>query len=167
MDHIELIETALKYWSVQDVEPTLATFSDDVVYRLNIAPETVGISVPQQSLSSGGPSIVMRGKGAARDMMYDFLAKFDYLLFDPVMCNVRSSVARVQVRYVVRHRATGEELAGSKRYVLKIEDDLVSQIDEYVDAARLSCFLQLAQWRVAEVEKALENDGPRKHARVN
>lgn len=149
MDHHGLIETILRYWSVQDVEQTLGLCADTVVYQLNIAPGTTGLLVPPEA-GCQAATIEQHGKDAVRAMMYDVLAKFDYLHYETTILDIHDGVARIHIDYMLRHRATGEELTGSKRFVLGIEDGLVARIDEYLDAARVGAFLRLTHWRLAQ-----------------
>lgn len=131
-----LIDTALAYWSVQDVEQTLGLFSDDIVYQLYIC---------QSALPFGGET---RGKEAVRTMLYDILAQFDYVSYEPAILGVKDGVARIQTRYVMRHRASEEELSGSKRFVCTIKDGLITLIVEYHDAPLVEAFMRLANWRL-------------------
>ncbi len=150
MDHNELVETILNYWSVQDVEATLAMCTETVQYRLNIAPGNTGLLVPPVEECSQPAFIEKRGKEAVRAMMYDVLSKFDYVHYETTILDICDGIARVQIQYTLRHMATGEELTGSKRFVLTVEHDLVAGIDEYLDAARVEAFLLLTQWRLGQ-----------------
>jgi ketosteroid isomerase-like protein len=142
----KLIERALAFWSVQDVEQTLEAFSDDIVYQLYIC---------QSALPFGGET---RGKEAVRTMLFDILAQFDYVSYEPWILSVTAGVARIQTRYVMRHRASEEELAGSKRFVCTIKRGRITLIVEYHDAPLVKAFMELANWRIdqkAAAERAL------------
>lgn len=138
VDHQDLIETTLQYWSAQDVERTLELVSDNVVYQLYIS---------QTALPYGGET---RGKDDFRDVLFDILAQFDYLSYEPVILGICGDVARVQTRCVLHHRASGHELDMSKRSVFRIKHGLIVRIDEYLDAALVESFMRLAQWRIRE-----------------
>ena len=131
-----LIEKALAYWSVQDVEQTLGLFSDDIVYQLYVC---------RSAFPFGGET---RGKDAVRTLLFDILAQFDYVSYEPAILGVKDGVARIQTRYVMRHRASEEELCGSKRFVCTIKDGLITLIVEYHDAPLVEAFMRLANWRL-------------------
>ena len=133
-----VVEATLSYWSAQDVEQTVALFADDIVYQLYIC---------QSAHPFGGERI---GRDAVRDMLYDLLADFDYLSYRPVILAVRDGVARVQTHYHLRHRATGEHLTGSKRFVCVLQGGLVTRIHEYHDAPLVEAFMRLTDWRLAQ-----------------
>lgn len=137
MDHQTLIETTLKFWAVQDVEQTLGMLSDDVVYQIY----NVATAAPFAGAT--------RGKDALRTRLYDILAAFDYLHYEPILLDVRDGVARVQTCFVLRHRASREQLSGSKRFVCTINDGAIARIDEYHDAALFSAFMGLTRSRPA------------------
>lgn len=131
-----LVEEAIAYWSVQDVEATLGLLSDDIVYQLYVC---------KSALPFGGET---RGKDAVRAMLFEILAAFDYIAYEPVILAVRGGVARIQTRYVMRHRASGEQLSGSKRFVCTMKDGAITLIVEYHDAPLVEAFMRLANWRL-------------------
>jgi ketosteroid isomerase-like protein len=131
------VEALLQYWSVQDVEQTLDCLADDVIYQLYIC---------RSALPFGGE---MTGKPAVRDLLFDILAHFDYLHYEPVILNVSGGVARIHTHYVMRHRASGEHLAGSKRFVCTLQDGLITRVFEYHDVALIEAFMRHANGRIA------------------
>ena len=138
MDHRELIETTLRFWRVHDVEQTLVTIADDIVYQIYTAQSATPLS--------GQTS----GKEAFGDFLYELLAHFDYLSYEPTILEVHDGVARIQTQYVLRHRASGETLEGSKRSVCTITNDLIARIDEYHDAALVEAFMRLTKAKDGE-----------------
>jgi len=137
-----VVETILSYWSAQDVELTLSLVSEDVIHQLYVC----GSTQPCRA------EIV--GREALAWMMYNKLADFDYLRFDPVILEVRNGVARVHARYAIRHRATGEDLAGSKRFVCTLQGGLITRIHEYQDGPMVEAFKKLTRSRLAELSQA-------------
>lgn len=140
-DHA-VVEAMLSYWSAQDVEQTISLLAGDIVYQLYVC----------QSVHPFGGERV--GREAVRDMLFDLLADFDYLSYRPVILDVRDGVARVQTHYHMRHRATGEHLTGSKRFVCTLQGGLVTRIHEYHDAPLVEAFMKLTDWRIAQAKLA-------------
>jgi len=133
---LEAVEAVLTYWAVQDVEMTVSLFAEDIVYQLYV------------SRSAKPYGIERTGKEAVKGMLYDLLAEFDYLTYEADILEVSRGVARIQQRYVLRHRSSGEELAGSKRFVCTLQNGLFTRIHEYHDAALVEAFMKLAKWRL-------------------
>jgi ketosteroid isomerase-like protein len=132
----KVIERLLAYWSVQDVENTLSVLDDDVIYQVYLS---------DSALPAGGATW---GKEAMRHRLYDFLAAFDCLHYEPVILDVYRGVARVQTQYVFRHRDSRERLSGSKRSVCELAGGLVVRVDEHHDAALVAAFARLTRWRL-------------------
>lgn len=132
-----VMAAVLDYWSAQDVEQTVALMADDIVYQLYVC---------NSAHPFGGEWI---GRDAVRTLLFDLLAAFDYLAYDPVILDVQDGVARIQSSYRLRHRATGEDLSGSKRLVCTLHGGLVTRIHEYEDAPKFQAFLRLTDWRLA------------------
>jgi ketosteroid isomerase-like protein len=130
-----VIKRLLDCWAVQDVEETLACLSDDVIYQLYIC---------KSACSFGGETI---GKDAVRAMLFDLLACFAYLDYEPTLLGVRDGVARIQTRYVLHHLASGTTLEGSKRFVCTLQGGIVSRVYEYHDRAMFEAFMNLAGGR--------------------
>lgn len=132
-DDFALIEDSLRYWRVQDVELTLSTYADDVVYRL-------------YTFQNQEPGFAdLRGKDAVRTALYDILSQFDYLSYTSDILDVSDGVGRVQSRFVLRHRMSGESLSGSKRQRIAIAAGEIVRIDEYHDLALVNAFMRLTQ----------------------
>lgn len=130
---VELIETALKYWRVQDVEALLSTFADNVVYHVYTFQEDT-------------PRFTEFGsKDAVRAVLYDVLAAFDYLFYSSDLLELRNGVARVQSQFVLRHRVSGESLSGSKRQRIQVANGRIVRIDEYHDVAMINAFVRLTK----------------------
>lgn len=129
---------ATGYWAVQDVEMTISTFAEDIIYQL-------------YACRSARVIVIERcGRESVRDMLYDVLADFDYDSCQYDILQADNGVVRVQSRYVMRHRASGEVLAGSKRFVCAVKNGLFTRVHEYTDAALVEAFFKLAKWRLQE-----------------
>jgi ketosteroid isomerase-like protein len=138
MDDRGLIETFLKFLVAGDVEQVVALLADDVVYQLFAS---------QTALPYGGE---WRGTDAVRNVLFDMLAMFDCIEFEPTILYVTDSRARCQIRYVYRHRASGEWLSGTARLVCRIKDGSIARLDEFHDDALLQAFARLASQRARE-----------------
>jgi ketosteroid isomerase-like protein len=128
-----VIEAVLRFWSVQDVEQTLACFSDDIVYQLYMC----------RSATPFGGEVI--GIDDVRDLLFDILADFDYVRYEPTVLSVHDGVARIQTAYVLRHRASGEELGGSKRFICTLQNQRITRVFEYHDVALVEAFLRHAK----------------------
>jgi ketosteroid isomerase-like protein len=131
--NLEVIQAALKYWRVQDVEALLSTYADDVVYHV-------------YTFQDATPRFAEFGsKEAVRALLYDVLAAFDYLFYASDLLELRDGVARVQSQFVLRHRLSGESLSGSKRQRIQVANDKIVRIDEYHDIAMVNAFMRLTK----------------------
>jgi ketosteroid isomerase-like protein len=129
------VEALLRYWSAQDVEQTLSCFTDDIVYQLHIC---------RSAHPFGGEMV---GIDAVRTMLFDILAHFDTLQYEPVVLGVSDGVARIQTSYVLHHRASGTDLVGTKRFVCILAGGLITRVYEYHDMARVEAFMAYASSR--------------------
>jgi ketosteroid isomerase-like protein len=125
------VASYLACWSVQDVDMALQHFDDDIVCTLYVS---------EAALSFGGET---RGKANVRNVLYGLLAQFDYLKHEPTIVAVEGDVVRVQVQFVYHHRDTGGNLAGSKRLVFTVKNDLIVRVEEFHDAAMVEAFMRL------------------------
>ncbi len=105
-----VVESLLACWRVQDVEMAMAHAADDIVYTLFIS---------ETALPFAGET---RGKSNLRNVLYTILADFDYLQYEPAVVAVEDSVVRVQVQFTYHHRPSGQDLSGSKRLVMTVEN---------------------------------------------
>jgi ketosteroid isomerase-like protein len=137
-----IVESFLACWSVQDVEMTIAHVHDDLVYVLYIS---------ETALPYGGET---RGKDNVRAVLYAILAEFDYLRYEPEIISVEGDAVRVAVAFVYHHRRTGENLSGTKRFVVHLKEGLINRIDEYHDAAKVEAFMRLTAQRTEADEVA-------------
>ena len=131
----------------------LSLFADNIVYTLNIDPlggEPSGRALPEPPSDLADYQTERRGKNEVRAMLYALLADFDYLHYDARMRDTLGGVVRVNARYTLRHRATGEVLTGTKRFVCHVEGELLARVDEFQDAALVAAFRRLMVWRMQQ-----------------
>lgn len=138
MDARTVVAECLKYWSVQDVECTLAFFAEDAVYTLNIDKEMVPL---------GGET---RGREAIRAAFYGILADWDYIRYLPTILTADERTARVRVDFTYRHRKSGRDLTGSYRLTCVVENGRVTRVDEYQDRAFVEAFMAMAAMATPE-----------------
>ena len=129
----EVVKQALAYWKVQDVEQTLAHYSEDIVYR-------------SFTFHNAFPTVqVLRGRDEIRDMMFDVLAQFDYIRYEPVTIDVIGGIAHVQVAFDLRHRTSGEHLSGSKWQFFVVSGGQIQRIHQFHDETLVTAFLRMAR----------------------
>ena len=131
MDQTKLIKAVLSSWGAQDVAWIFDAVTDDVVYQLNGSRDGLFASRSVQ------------GKDAFRNSFVETSAHFDYLRFDPTVLGIFNDVARVQVKYVLHHWASGHSLTGTKRLVFEIAGNRIARINVFYDGALVQAFLQL------------------------
>jgi ketosteroid isomerase-like protein len=154
MDDRRLVEDLIRFWTVQDVEQTLALMSDDVVYRHFVSPTATPF---------GGET---RGQSEMRRVLYGILAQLDYIVYQPTLLDVADGIARVHVHFTFLHRATGEELTGSKRMILRLAGGKVVAIDEHNDAGMVEAFYRLVQTLPQRANDCMIPQTPSREARA-
>jgi len=132
----EVVASFFASWGVQDVEWTLEHLHEDIVYEMHVD----AVELPFFR--------VTRGKEACRDALFAILRDFDYLKYEPTINSVKGSLVRASIAFRYRHRATGEELEGSRRLVFKLKDGLIVRIDGYHDAKLFEAFMRLMKHRL-------------------
>jgi ketosteroid isomerase-like protein len=155
MGNRAVVESFLACWSVQDVEMTIEHVHEDFVYALYIS---------ETALPYGGET---RGKDNVRAVLYAILAEFDYLRYDPEIISVDGDMVRVAVAFVYHHRRTGENLSGTKRFVIHLRDGLITRIDEYHDAAKVEAFMRLTAQRTEADEVTSPPELPKARRRCS
>jgi ketosteroid isomerase-like protein len=153
MDNCAVVESWISCWAAQDVEMTLVHLHKNIVYKVHASSEV---------LPFGGEK---RGHDALRDLMFTVLADFDVLLYSPTFIRALRDGARAHLRYVYRHRTTGEVLEGTRRLVLQIRGGLIVRIDGYYDDRMVEAFMRLTQHRVATNQVVRTPQLPRGRAR--
>jgi len=126
------VELFLRYWSAQDVPMSMTTTAEDVVYTLHVNDTSVPFAGSQ------------RGHEAVSAALYQILADWDLVDYDPEILGIEGDTARVRCDFRYRHRRSGNELKGSFRLVMKVRDGLIVAADEYQDAALLEAFIRMS-----------------------
>ena len=127
----QIVQDFLAAWIAGDVNGALAWFAPEGVYALHISDEL---------LPSGGESV---GRDNFASALRSFRENFDYLLFRPLAMTAEEPIVRLQVEFMYRHRLSGEMLNGRLRLVFRVENGLITRIDEYHDRAKVEAFMRL------------------------
>jgi ketosteroid isomerase-like protein len=125
----ELIESSHEAWRRGDLEGLLGQYADDMAYWCNAGDP------------SGGP-VEIKGKAAFREtlaaVLRTTLCDSHILSFD-----FDGTRARTKAHYRLERRGTAVVLEGTYRQVISYKGGLISRLEEYHDAGRLTAFWQL------------------------
>jgi len=138
VDHREVIATTFKYWAAGDVDMSVSMLADDVVHQLYVA---------QTVFPFGGAH---RGIDEVRQFLFSVLEMFDVVSFEATHIRVEGDRGSAQCRFDYIHRASGERLCSTARFVITFRDGLIASMDEYHDEALLSAFMRLTEAKIAE-----------------
>jgi len=118
----------LERWAAGDLEGTLAEFSEDVLYRVNVD----GLAVPFVASSLG--------KEDLRQRLQLVLHTFHQDVFEPVTILDGDNETRAVVRVENTHRETGERLWLRMRLHYWVENGLIVRVQEHLDAQYVEAF---------------------------
>ncbi len=130
---LEVVSKFNSAWQAGDIEGALALVADDAVYELHVSKEV---------LPFGGETVGRVGIAAVVDRIR---ADWDYILYRPLVLAGHGEIVRFQVEFMYRHRASGDVLSGRFRMVMKVENGLITRVDEYHDRAKVEAFMRLVQ----------------------
>ncbi len=126
----ELIDNSHAEWRRGNLDGLFAQYTDDMEYWCNAGDP------------SGGP-VEIKGKAAFRETLAAVLrttcCDSHILTFD-----YDGTRARTKAYYRLEHRGTGVVLEGNYRQVFYFKHGLISRLEEFHDAGRLTAFWQLA-----------------------
>lgn len=130
-------------WSSRDLDRMLSLYSPNIVYTCNGEPN--------------GPNPVRYvGREAMRGFLGPLLETAESVSVVEAF-QFDGEKARVNVACYLRHYRTGIVLSGQFRQVVRFENGLVSQLEEFHDAAKLATFWKL----VSSTEASLTEAGNR------
>jgi ketosteroid isomerase-like protein len=124
------VQAFLEQWA-DDPEGAMGMVSPDIAYTLNVDPEALQI---------GGETA---GWNAVNAMMLSIRNVFEYLVYRPRISSAAGDIVRARVELILRHRASGELLMTHMRIVVTVRDNMISRVEEYVDAPMVESFLRL------------------------
>lgn len=98
------------------------------------------LSVDEDLLPFAGETIGREAIGVQMALMRE---QFEYVLFRPRLPFDDGETVRQQVEFRYRHRASGETITGTFRFVWTIQDGLITSCEEFHDRARIEAFVRL------------------------
>jgi ketosteroid isomerase-like protein len=124
------VHRALDRWAAGDLEGTLAQFSEDVLYIVNVD----GLAVPFVSNSLG--------KEDLRQRLQLVIDTFGQEKFEPESFVEEADHSRVLVTVENRHRETGERLCLRMLLRYWVGNGVVVRVEEHLDAQYVEAFQQ-------------------------
>jgi ketosteroid isomerase-like protein len=126
----ELIENSHEAWRRGDLDGLLAQYTDDLAYWCNAGNP------------AGGP-VEIFGRDAFREtlaaVLRTALCNSHVLTFD-----FDGALGRTKAHYRLEHRDVAAVLEGTYRQVIHYRGGLISRLEEFHDAGRLTAFWKLA-----------------------
>jgi ketosteroid isomerase-like protein len=119
---------AIERWSAGDPEGTLAQFTEDVLYLINVD----GLAVPFVASSLG--------KEDLRQRLQLVMATFHQVKFERESYVHEADHSRAIVNVENRHRITGERLCVRMRLRYWFRDGLIARVEEHLDAPYMEAF---------------------------
>ena len=126
-----VLEALYASWAAKDLDAVLACCSNDIAFRMHL---------PQEIAPFAGET---HGKAAIIPRLQTIIDEFDFLVYRPIFIRDGGEALHSQVRYHYRHKATGYEIEGTMRHVWRMDGDLIAELDEFHDSARVQAFLEL------------------------
>ncbi len=127
----DVVRDALSAYASGDFEGFFARIHDDVVYTLYLDEEVVPFA---------GEA---RGKPELKARIAAMHAIFEYVLWRPMHVRTQGEIGINQIEFMLKHRATGESVAGRCRFVTHVVSGKVVRIQEHHDAERIQAFMRL------------------------
>jgi len=130
----EVVEGFLRSWADQDVERSLAFVAPNVRYSDNIGDST-------ESYKG-----VWQGKNDLQRVMLMVAKHWTNLAMEPQHFRLRtedSTLVQCRIEFVLLHKRSGEFMFGNNRFVARVEDGLISEIQVFHDAPMFRAFLRL------------------------
>ena len=128
----EVVAASLEAWARRDLEQSLSYMDDDVVFTFNAG---------EGQLLLAGAS---RGKDEVRRRLQEILDLFDFQALVLESLRDDGETVRTSMLFYYRHKASGLNVEGRYRQVVRVESGLIVRVDEYHDAAAVDAFLRLA-----------------------
>jgi ketosteroid isomerase-like protein len=122
------VRLALERWAAGDIEGTLAQFSEDVLYLINVD----GIAVPFASSTLG--------KEDLRQRLQLILDTFQKERLERESIVHEADHTRVVVLAQYKHKGTGERLCARMRLRYWVENGLIVRVEERRDARYVEAF---------------------------
>ena len=130
----QVVTRFLQYWIAKDIDACLTLLSATASYTLHIEQSLL----PFAGTTTGREEIGRQLAAMLRD--------WDYLVFRPTPAHAHvDDVSEIhsRVEFMYRHRASGEVIDGFLRLVWCVREGLITEVNEYHDAAMVETFLRL------------------------
>lgn len=124
-----------RIWAKRDKAAAIALTHPDLLYALY---------VPESVLPFGGET---RGRNALSDRLQTILDVFDTVRYEGQVLSADARTVRGLVSYRFRHKITGEEIDGTLRQEIEVENGLVVSWKEYTDVERVRAFMRLVAYK--------------------
>ncbi|MGZ8408772.1 MAG: nuclear transport factor 2 family protein [Hyphomicrobium sp.] len=126
-----IVEASLTAYALGDYETAAAYYSPDAVFNL-YADNEIFPFVGE-----------WRGRDAIVLCWHEIGEAFEILRFEPRNISASGEVVRCQIRFELRHRASGEVMESIARCVFEVQNGLIVREAEYNDVERMRAFLRL------------------------
>lgn len=118
-------------WAANNIDAAMQLVAENAVYNVFVSGDL---------FPTGGQTV---GREAIEVGLRQVRAIFKFLLYRPREFVTKGNEVRLQVEFMIRHRASGEVLSNRFRIVMRIEDGLIVHADEYHDRAKFEAFMRL------------------------
>jgi ketosteroid isomerase-like protein len=126
-----IVEASLTAYALGDYETAAAFYSPDAIFTLNDDDELFPFDGE------------WKGREAIVSCWHEIGETFDVLRFEPHNISAAEDVIRCQIRFELRHRASGEVMDSIARCVFEVQNGLIVREREYNDVERLRAFMRL------------------------
>jgi ketosteroid isomerase-like protein len=126
-----VLESAVTAYALGDWTAAIAYFAEDASFAIH---------VDEDILPFGGEVV---GRSEIREKWHNVAASFELLRYAPRSITGHDDIARCQIEYGFRHRASGEVIDGVLRVVVQVVDGRIVQFREYHDRERIRAFMRL------------------------
>lgn len=141
-EEIAVFRLAVRNWSEQNFEGTVALLADDVVHTVNVD----ALEIPWVSSAAGKAEVVARLQLIAATFAVDAFV-IDSLSY--VDGEIRATILVYHM-----HRKTRERLDTKIRFRVRVKDGRLLRIDEFLDAAYIDAFQRFVTYIEQSAEEA-------------
>jgi ketosteroid isomerase-like protein len=133
-EEIAVFRRAVRCWSDEDFESTVALLADDIVHTVNVD----ALQIPWVSSAEGKANVSARLKLIADTFVINAFV-LETITYEEG--EIRATVLGYHV-----HRKTRERLDVRVRFRVRVRDGLIVRIDEFLDAAYIEAFQRFVSY---------------------
>lgn len=133
-EEIAVFRRAVRCWSDEDFEGTVALLADDIVHTVNVD----ALQIPWVSSAEGKANVSARLKLIADTFVINAFV-LETITYEEG--EIRATVLGYHV-----HRKTRERLDVRVRFRVRVRDGLIVRIDEFLDAAYIEAFQRFVSY---------------------